>query len=86
MATGNSCWQGAKQPHKQKIGQHNKRVYLVEQPALRTMPHQRISKRNGHHGFGDRYTTDADAGVMPTLGDHIDFFAIDIDRLARCQN
>jgi hypothetical protein len=47
------------------------------------MAQQMVQQHDGHHRFGDRRGTDADAGVVAALGDDVHRVAVDIDRAAR---
>src|SRR5262249_1681682 len=41
-----------------------------------------VSDRAGDHGFADRHGTDANAGVVPSLGAHLDIVAVGVYRAA----
>src|SRR5882757_4012424 len=45
-----------------------------------------IGKDASHHGFADRYGTDADTRIMPAFGDDLGFAALIVDRGARIEN
>jgi hypothetical protein len=47
------------------------------------MAQQMVGQHEGHHGLAHRHRANADAGVVAAFGDHLDRFAIGVDRAAR---
>src|SRR5690606_7874363 len=55
-------------------------------PSLSPMPQVMISDGAGKHGFADRHRADADAWVVPSLGDDIHLVALPVHRTARIED
>jgi len=50
------------------------------------MAQQMISQHQCQHRFGNRYSANAHAWIMTTLGNNIGFIAMNIDRWSGCEN
>ncbi len=50
------------------------------------MAQRLVDQHERQHGFGNRRGADADTGIVPTLGGHLDCLAANVDRAPRLGN
>lgn len=53
---------------------------------LPPVPQEMVGKHDGHHRLSDRHGADADARVVPALGDDLGLVSLPVDRPARREN